>query len=223
MSDSSFVTHLECSASGERHEPGGCTPLARGQAPARRWLRYASHVNRGWWSRGASVVLFNCASGSKYPLPDASLGRATPVLERLADKLFVVGPQPGQGAAMKIVNNLLAGANLAAASEAFALGRRVGLDSRTLVDVIGASSGQSWIFDDRFSRLLAGDHAPRAHAHILAKDVGLALAMARGASAATPVGDAAGAVFRAALAQGLADEDDSALVRLYLDDAPGQP
>jgi putative dehydrogenase len=154
----------------------------------------------------------------------ASIARAAPVLEALSARLFVVGERPGQGAAMKLVNNLLAGANLAAASEAFALGRRVGLDARTLVDVIGASSGQSWIFDDRFARLLAGDHAPRAHTHILAKDVGLALAMARGASAATPVGDAAGAVFRAALERGLADEDDSALVRLYLDDdAPGQP
>ena len=148
---------------------------------------------------------------------------AAPVLELLSARLFVVGPRPGQGAAMKLVNNLLAGANLAAAAEAFALGRRVGLEAQTLVDVIGASSGQSWIFDDRFARLLAGDHAPRAHAHILAKDIGLALAMARGADAATPVGDAAGGVFRAALEQGLADEDDSALVRLYLRDAPGQP
>jgi putative dehydrogenase len=124
---------------------------------------------------------------------------------------------------MKLVNNLLAGANLAAAAEAFALGRRVGLDARTLVDVIGASSGQSWIFDDRFARLHAGDRAPGAHARILAKDVGLALAMARESEAATPVGDAAGAVFQAALAKGLADEDDSALVCLYLADAPGQP
>ena len=64
---------------------------------------------------------------------------AAPVLELLSARLFVVGPRPGQGAAMKLVNNLLAGANLAAAAEAFALGQRVGLEPQTLVDVIGAS------------------------------------------------------------------------------------
>jgi hypothetical protein len=37
------------------------------------------------------------------------------------------------------------------------------------------------------------------------------------------VGAAAGAVFRAALDHRLAGENDSALVRLYLDDSPGQP
>ena len=55
-----------------------------------------------------------------------------------------------------------------------------GLDPALVVDVVNASSGGSWIFADRMPRALDGDYAPRAAARILAKDVGIAAAFARG-------------------------------------------
>ena len=57
--------------------------------------------------------------------------------------------------------------------------RKAGLDPATVVDVVNASSGGSWIFADRMPRALAGDYAPRAAARILAKDVGIAVEFAR--------------------------------------------
>lgn len=145
---------------------------------------------------------------------DAAFTAARPVLDALAGRVFRVGAEPGQGATMKLVNNLLAGIHLAAAAEAFALGAACGLDARTIRDVALASSGQSWMLDDRSARVLAGDTAPRAHAHILAKDVRLALELASACGAATPIGAAAGARFEAALAAGRADADDSVLFEL---------
>ena len=58
---------------------------------------------------------------------------------------------------MKLVNNLLAGINLAGAAEVLALAERAGLDPALALDVIERSSGQSWIASDRMRRAIAGD------------------------------------------------------------------
>ena len=135
------------------------------------------------------------------------------LLRAMAEKLVHVGAKVGDAARVKLVNNLLAGINLVAAAEAMALGVRLGLDRQTLFDVINASSGGSWIGQDRLARALANDYAPRARAAILTKDVGLAVDMARSAGIDTPLGDAALSVFKATVAAGLGDQDDAAVIK----------
>ena len=49
-----------------------------------------------------------------------------PLLQVLGDKLFHVGEEPGQGAMVKTVNQLLAGVHIAVAAEAFSLAARPG-------------------------------------------------------------------------------------------------
>jgi 3-hydroxyisobutyrate dehydrogenase len=142
---------------------------------------------------------------------DAVIQRHMPLLERLSSRLFRVGTRPGDGARTKLVNNLLAAANLAAAAEALALARALGLDPATTLDVIGASSGASWIGDDRGRRAIEGDAAVHARIALLAKDSALALAEAGDAAAALPLGRAAAACFADAVEAGLVDADDSAL------------
>ncbi len=143
---------------------------------------------------------------------DAALfERWQPVLRTLASRLFRIGERVGDGARTKLVNNLLAAVNLAGAAEVMALAGRLGLDAARTLAVIEQSSGQSWIGSDRLHRALAGDAEPRAHMALLAKDSALALAAARAAGAALPVGEAAAAQFAAALAAGLGRADDSAL------------
>lgn len=138
------------------------------------------------------------------------------VLAALSDKQFRISEQIGDGAKTKLVNNLLAGINLAAGAEALALGIKIGLDPRQLFDVISASSGASWIFQDRMARALQDDFAPRAFAHILNKDMTLATAMGDAAQYDTPVGDAALAIFRQTIAHGFADLDDAAVLKTCL-------
>ena len=135
------------------------------------------------------------------------------LLRDMAAKLIHIGPKLGDAARTKLVNNLLAGINLVAAAEAMALGARLGLDRQTLFDVIGASSGASWIGQDRLARALANDFAPRARAAILTKDVGLAVHMADAAGIDTPLGDAALRVFKATLAGGFSEQDDAAVIK----------
>jgi 3-hydroxyisobutyrate dehydrogenase-like beta-hydroxyacid dehydrogenase len=69
---------------------------------------------------------------------DNTFAVAQPVLEALGRCAFRVGHAPGQGTPMKLVNNLLAGVNLAAAAQVLALGARAGLDAQTMAQVIRA-------------------------------------------------------------------------------------
>lgn len=146
---------------------------------------------------------------------DAALARARPVLEAISGARFRVSARAGDGARAKIVNNMLAGVNLAAACEAMALGIRLGLAPQTICEVVGASSGASWIFADRMPRVLAGDYAPRAALDVLAKDLSILLEAARGARFPVPIAAAAHQVYVTAQAAGLGRADDAALVKLY--------
>lgn len=137
------------------------------------------------------------------------------LLEALSTKVFRVGTKPGDGARTKLVNNLLAGINLAGAAEALALAERLGLDAGRTLDVIEQSSGQSWIGSDRMRRALAGDFAPRAHVTLLQKDTRLALEAALAVGFRASLGPAAHEAFNRAVAAGDAELDDAALLRLF--------
>ena len=144
--------------------------------------------------------------------PDTVVERTLPVLAATASRLFRVGRRAGDGSAMKIVNNMLAGINLAAAAEALALAAKLGMDLALVRDVVAASSGGSWMFGDRVPRALAGDYAPRAATKILTKDVALARAVAEETGVAASLAAAAHALYTEAVAAGCGELDDAALI-----------
>ncbi len=144
------------------------------------------------------------------------------VLEQITGRLFSLGPRPGDASTFKIVNNLLAAANLAAGAEALALARAAGLDLRQVFDVVAASSGASWIFGDRVPRALDRDFAPRAAAKLLDKDVGIAAVLADRLDVPAPFTRLARRTFAAAVAEGCGDDDDAVLIKRALE-AVGLP
>lgn len=148
---------------------------------------------------------------------DAVFERHRVLLEALSARVFRVSERPGDGARTKLVNNLLAGINLAGAAEVLALAERLGLDPAATLDVIGQSSGQSWIGEDRLRRAIAGDYAPRAHTTLLAKDTRLAVEAAEAAGFEPVLGRLASRGFRRAVEAGLGGEDDASLFKLFRD------
>jgi len=144
--------------------------------------------------------------------PQASIDACGAILRAIAGKVFVVGTRAGDAAKFKIVNNMLAGANLAAAGEAMAIAERAGLDLRLVHDVIAASSGASWMFGNRIPRALDNDFAPRAATRILCKDVGLAVDLARDVGVDAAMARTAHAAFKAAVDAGYGEQDDAAMV-----------
>ena len=163
-------------------------------------------------ARAHNGTLSMMASGS-----DRAFELAQPVIEAFTRKVFRIGPRAGDGSRMKVVNNMLAAANIAAASEAMAMASLLGLDLRQAHDVIQASSGASWMFGDRMPRALAGDYAPTAAARVLLKDVGLFVQEARKLGLTAPMAECAQEIFEDAIARGYAEEDDAALLKRYAD------
>lgn len=140
---------------------------------------------------------------------------ARAVLESISGRRFRVSARTGDGSKMKLVNNLMAGINLAAACEGMVFGMKLGLDPRTIFDVVCASSGASWVFGDRMPRVLAGDYSTKAAVDVLAKDLGLALAAGAAARAAVPICATARQSFIATRALGHGQEDDAAVAKYY--------
>ena len=145
---------------------------------------------------------------------DAEFERHRGLIAALSSKVFRISERPGDGARTKLVNNLLAGINLAGAAEAMAMAQRMGLRLDKTLDVIEQSSGQSWIGSDRMRRAIAGDYEPRAHVSLLQKDTRLAVEAALAVGFEGPLGPNARDLFARAAQAGLADLDDAALFRL---------
>jgi L-threonate 2-dehydrogenase len=146
----------------------------------------------------------------------ATIGECGALFATISGKCFVVGAAPGAAATFKVLNNQLAAVNLAAGAEAMALAIRAGVDPQQFLEVVNASSGASWIFNDRMTRSLAGDRTPRAATTLLNKDVGIAVDSAATLDLDAPLARAARAAFAAAVAAGYGPEDDAAMLQYYL-------
>ncbi|WP_127088168.1 L-threonate dehydrogenase [Aquabacter cavernae] len=164
----------------------------------------------GGAARAATGALTVLASGSP-----AAFARARPALDAMAAKVYELGAAPGTGAAFKMINQLLAGVHIAAASEAFAFAARQGLDLAKVYEVITASAGNSWMFENRMPHVLAGDYRPLSAVDIFVKDLGIVQDMARGARYPVPLAAAALQMFLAASGAGMGRDDDASVARIY--------
>jgi 3-hydroxyisobutyrate dehydrogenase-like beta-hydroxyacid dehydrogenase len=108
--------------------------------------------------------------------PPAALAQVRPWLDRIGKSVFVMGETPGQAQLMKLVNNLLSAANLAAAFEALVLGAKGGLDPDLMVQVINVSTGRNSATLDKVPRaVLPGTFDYGARLSTMVKDVTLGL------------------------------------------------
>ena len=164
----------------------------------------------GGAQRAAEGALTILASGSA-----AAFAKARPALDAMAAKLYELGDAPGIGASFKMINQLLAGVHIAAASEAITLAARQGLDLRKVYEVITASAGNSWMFENRVPHALDGDYRPRSAVDIFVKDLGVIQDMGRSAKFATPVAAAALQLFLMASGAGMGRDDDASVARIY--------
>jgi L-threonate 2-dehydrogenase len=161
-------------------------------------------------ARAHAGTLSMMASGS-----DTAFERCREVIDATTSKCFAIGAKAGDGSRMKVVNNMLAAANLAAGCEAMAMAALLGLDLKQAADVVQASSGGSWIFGDRMPRALAGDYEPRAASRVLLKDIGLFVHAARSLGLTAPMAECAQRIFADTVERGFAEEDDAAVLKRY--------
>ena len=139
----------------------------------------------------------NATLAIMYSGSETTFETLCPVFESMAGNVFRVGSRPGQGQAMKVLNNFLSGTAMAATAEAVAFGVRQGLDMKMILDVVNASSGRNTATTDKFpNRVLTGTWDAGFHSTQLNKDLGLYRDAAEAIGASRPVSPAVSDLWR---------------------------
>jgi 3-hydroxyisobutyrate dehydrogenase len=166
--------------------------------------------------RAAAGDLLIMVSGA-----DDAVGRARPLLDALARSAPVVGPAPGDGQRMKLVNQLLCGVHIAAAAEALAFAESLGLDPGACWRVLRDGAAASFMFEDRGARMAGGEfEPPRSALDIFVKDMGLVSAAAEHTGAAAPLTAVTRRLYQEGHERGLGRMDDAALIEVLRQDRP---
>jgi 3-hydroxyisobutyrate dehydrogenase len=165
--------------------------------------------------RGDLLILVSGSPGARE--------LARPTLEALSSTLAIVGDTVGDGQSMKTINQLLAGVHIAAAAEAIALARSMGLDPAKVVESLAPGAAGSFMFSDRGPRMVEafeGDPEVRSRVDIFVKDMGIVVDAAREAHSPVPLAAAAQRLYLRAELAGLGADDDSTIVRLFGEPLP---
>jgi len=102
----------------------------------------------------------------------AAVGEAKPVLAKMGTRLFDVGG-PGNGHAMKALNNFVAGTGFIAVAEAVLVARNSG-STRRVIDVMNVSTGKNFNTENVVKQhVISRQFASGFALGLLAKDVGM--------------------------------------------------
>ncbi|MDI9629533.1 MAG: NAD(P)-dependent oxidoreductase [Acidobacteriota bacterium] len=149
---------------------------------------------------------------------DEAYAAAEGPLSQLASTLVRIGDKPGDGQAMKTVNQLLCGIHIAAGAEALALADALGLDPKLALETLGAGAAASFMLADRGPRILQayddGGAEVRSRIDIFTKDMGIVNSAARAVGLATPIAAAAEGLYLIAQAAGQGAMDDSSVIKV---------
>jgi 3-hydroxyisobutyrate dehydrogenase len=144
---------------------------------------------------------------------EGGLRAVRPVLERLASTIVEVGANIGDGQALKTVNQLLCGVHIAAAAEALALAKGLGLNPAAALEALGAGAASSFMLANRGPRIVqaldAGSPEVLSRVDIFVKDLGIVADAGRSVGLALPVAAAAEQLYRLSESAGLGASDDS--------------
>jgi len=126
------------------------------------------------------------------------------------------GPNVGDGQSVKMVNQLLAAANLAVAAEAMDFAKALGLDPESTLGLVSVGAGGSWMLKDRGPRMAqpAQDRPVLTHLTIFAKDTALVLNTAQKIGFRASILEVVAKNFQEAVASDLGAMDDSSVVDL---------
>jgi 3-hydroxyisobutyrate dehydrogenase len=141
-----------------------------------------------------------------------ALDAARPVFSVLGRDVIHLGPT-GSGALMKLINNFVCGVQAASFSEALSLIDAGGLDRGKALSILTGGAPGSGIMKRMADRIAANDFTPNFALRWMAKDLAYAIDGASRDGVGLQTASAALSVFEQAIAEGLGDEDFSAVAK----------
>jgi len=164
-------------------------------------------------------------AGSRKPAEDGLLtimaagdrelyDRSLPALERMGKKILFLG-DAGNGARMKLANNLVMGGMMAAFSEGMALASASGLNLSQLLDVLDSGALTNPMFRLKGAAIAENGSFPAAFPlKHMQKDLRLALRLAEQVEQPLFATATVNELFKEALSRGLGDSDFAAVSRV---------
>lgn len=151
----------------------------------------------------------------------AQLERARAVLEKMGKNIFHAGDH-GAGQTAKVCNNMLLGIIMSGTCEALQLGIANGLDPKVLSEIIGKSSGASWVVNSYNPCPGTLENVPSARGYnggfatdLMLKDLGLAVEAATDIRASVPLGGLARNMFALHSAAGNGKLDCGSIFNMF--------
>jgi 3-hydroxyisobutyrate dehydrogenase-like beta-hydroxyacid dehydrogenase len=132
--------------------------------------------------------------------------RVKPFFEPMGKQLFYCGAN-GLGSHAKLTQNLILSSILQAFSEGIVLSTKAGVDPQLMLEILDKSAARSGLISFKAPFVLDRDFRTHFSVKWMHKDIGLALDSAEELEVPLPLTATTQQMFRAAIAQGLGEED----------------
>lgn len=163
----------------------------------------------------AAAKLFIVAAG-----PTEQIERCRPLFDAMGQKTFVVGEEAQAANVIKLAGNFLITTVIESLGEAFAFGRKFGVDPHAFLDILTNSLFDAPVYRNYGSMIASDKFEPAGFKLPLGlKDNRLLLAAAEEAKVPMPMASLVHDRFVAALAQGLGESDWAAIARISYENA----
>jgi 3-hydroxyisobutyrate dehydrogenase len=145
---------------------------------------------------------------------EQQLDRCRPMLEAMSARVVHAG-DVGAGDTVKSLNNLLSAVGLTVASEALAIGSRLGLEPETMLEVFNNSTGRNHATETKLKQfVLSGSYASGFGLRLMAKDLQIAMELADMEDVVAPVGKACLQLWQEAAEQFPLDADQTVIANM---------
>ena len=157
---------------------------------------------------GAQAGTLSIMVGGK----EETFQRCRPIFEVLGRTIVYCGPN-GAGQTVKLSNQIVVALNNLAMCEALVFATKAGVDTRRMLEAVGAGAASSWALLNLAPRILARDFRPGFKVAHQQKDLRLALETAEEQAIPLPGTSLVHQLFAAVEAEGLGAEGTQALVK----------
>ena len=150
-----------------------------------------------------------------------TFARARPVLSAMGANIFHAG-ETGAGQAAKLCNNMMLSVQMIGVCEALSLGRKMGLDGKTLSEIMRKSSGGNWVLEKYNPLPGVMPNSPAARKYrggfatgLMVKDSDLAMRASQNADSPVPLGALANQLFQMHLFAGNGNLDFGSILKMF--------
>ena len=143
--------------------------------------------------------------------PKETFEACLPIFQKMGVKVIHVGGN-GMGTTLKLINNLVMGVAIEAASEALVLAKKAGIDPQKVIEITSVGGARTGAMEVRGPWMVQHDFSPHFSANNMYKDLSSALKLAEEVGVSLPATSISCEILRAAKSQGKGDLDSAVVI-----------